>query len=226
MSNPPDGRKEAHGMSFSQPDDPLLRSTLALLKSARDHKHTLNRTKIAKLLYLADLKSVEDGGVPFSGATWRWENYGPFDSALYRVEESLTSAGIVERVDDRGGVTGEVRLRLVQDVESPLSAELDGLVQQVVTEHGAKSAVALRDLSYETSPMLAAQAGGTRGVLIDLNRARRRRQYEALKERYRKHLARRAPRKNDPGVGEELREEMAASSGARRRATMKALGEE
>ncbi|MGW9556917.1 hypothetical protein ACWGSK_20655 [Nocardiopsis sp. NPDC055551] len=215
-----------HGMIFSQPEDPLLRSVLSLFRVARDQGHSLNRTKIAKLLYLADLSAVESGGVAFSGATWRWENYGSFDPAQYRVEDALVAAGIIERTQDPQSPCGEIRLRLVEDVDAPLGAESLTVLGEVVAELGGRSAAQLRDLTYETAPMVQAQTDGERGVLLDLNRARRRKQYAALKERYRARSADRDPVESDPGVGEDLLAEMAESADARRRANTKALGEE
>lgn len=215
-----------HGMIFSQPEDPLLRSVLSLFRVARDQGHSLNRTKIAKLLYLADLFAVENGGVAFSGATWRWENHGPFDPAQYRVEDALVASGIIERTQDPQSPCGEVRLRLVEDIDAPLESASLAVLGATVSEHGGKSAAQLRDLSYGTAPMVQARSEGERGVLLDLNRARRRKQYAALKERYWARLADRGPVESDPGVGEDLLKEMAESAEARRRATTKALGEE
>ncbi|WP_435108669.1 hypothetical protein [Nocardiopsis synnemataformans] len=215
-----------HGMIFSQPEDPLLRSVLSLFRVARDQGHSLNRTKIAKLLYLADLSAVENGSVAFSGATWRWENYGPFDPAQYRVEDALVATGIIERTQDSQSPCGEVRLRLVEDIEAPLESVPLTVLGRTVAEHGGKSAAQLRDLTYETAPMVQAQSEGERGVLLDLNRARRRRQYAALKERYRARLADRGPVESDTGVGKDLLAEMGETAEVRRRANTKALGEE
>lgn len=120
MTIPPCEAEVTHGMIFSQPEDPLLRSVLSLFRVARDQGCVLNRTKVAKLLYLADLSAVEEGGVAFSGATWRWENYGPFDPAQYRVEDVLVASEIIERTQDPHSPCGEIRLRLVEDVEAPL----------------------------------------------------------------------------------------------------------
>ena len=97
---------------------------------------------------------------------------------------------------------------------------------EVVAEHGGRSAAQLRDLTYETAPMVQAQTDGERGVLLDLNRARRRKQYAALKERYRARVAERGPVESDPGVGEDLLAETAELAEVRRRANKKALGEE
>lgn len=214
-----------HGMIFSQPEDPLLRSVLSLFRIARDQGRDLNRTKIAKLLYLADLSAVEEGGVAFSGATWRWENHGPFDPAQYRVEDALVASGIIERTQDPQSPCGEVRLRLVEDVDAPLGPESLAALGKVVAEHGGRSAAQLRNLTHETAPMVQAQTDGERGVLLDLNRARRRKQYAALKERYRARRADRGPAEPDPGAGEDLLAEMAEFAEVRHRANTKALGE-
>lgn len=214
------------GMIFSQPEDPLLRSVLSLFRVAWDQGRVLNRTKIAKLLYLADLSAVENGGVAFSGATWRWENYGPFDPAQYRVEDALVASGLIERTQDPRNPCGEVRLCLVEDIDAPLDPASLTVLGKIVAEHGDRSAAQLRDLTYETAPMVQAQTDGERGVLLDLNRARRRKQYAALKERYRARAADRGPVESDPGVGEDLLAEMAEFAEIRRRANMKALGEE
>lgn len=115
---------------------------------------------------------------------------------------------------------------MVEDVEAPLPPEPLAVLAEVVAEHGGKSAAQLRNLTYETSPMVQAQSEGERGVLLDLNRARRREQYVALKERYRARLAARGPVATDPGASEDLLAEMAESADVRRRATMKALVEE
>ena len=226
MTIPPCEAEVTHGMIFSQPEDPLLRSVLSLFRVARDQGCVLNRTKIAKLLYLADLSAVEEGGVAFSGATWRWENYGPFDPAQYRVEDALVASKIIERTQDPHSPCGEIRLRLVEDVEAPLGPGSLTVLGEVVAEHGGRSAAQLRDLTYETAPMVQAQTDGERGVLLDLNRARRRKQYAALKERYRARAAERGPVESDPGVGEDLLAETAELAEVRRRANKKALGEE
>lgn len=216
----------AHSMIFTQPEDPLLRSVLALLRVAHDHGRVLNRAKVATLLYLADLTAVEAGGVAFSGATWRWESQGPFDTSQYRVEEALVTAGVITREHDPHSLAADAGLRLVEDVEVTLDRDLTVFLEKVVAEHGGKSAAALRDLSYETPPMAGARTEGERGVLLDLSRARRRKQYQALKERYRARLSHRTAAESDPGVGADLLEEMGSFAEARRRATTEALGEE
>jgi len=50
--------------------------------------------KLAKLLYLADLRAVKELGRPGSGVEWRWWHYGPFSKLLLVVEDDLVSAGV------------------------------------------------------------------------------------------------------------------------------------
>jgi hypothetical protein len=70
---------------------------VALLSAAPAQGAVITRTKMAKLLYLADLQAVDDLGRPGSGVQWRWLHYGPFSNALLTIEDDLVSDGIVER---------------------------------------------------------------------------------------------------------------------------------
>ncbi|MEV8638238.1 hypothetical protein AB0395_41955 [Streptosporangium sp. NPDC051023] len=96
-------------------------------------------------------------------------------------------------------------------------------MREVVRLHGGKSATGLKNLSYETVPMIEAQAGGERGVLLDLNRARRRAQVLALRERFRARRATQPPQQDDPGAGETLRAEFLETRDSLRRANAKTL---
>lgn len=60
-----------------------------------------------------------------------------------------------------------------------------------------------------------------RVVLVDRGRERRRRQYQALKERYRARIAQRPAQTSDPGAGEDLLREMDELADVRRHATQK-----
>ncbi|WP_326828654.1 Panacea domain-containing protein [Streptosporangium sp. NBC_01810] len=208
----------------SQPSDPLVASVLAVLKAAREQRCEINKTKLAKLLYLIDLQAVEDGGVQFSGATWRWDNYGPYDRAIIDAEMDLATSDIIDRVDNRAN-DGQCALTLTIEIDDPLPSPLMDIVRQVVREHGCKSATALKQLSYDTPPMIEAQAGGERGVLLDLSRVRRRKQFQAMLMRAKARRASRPVQQRDPDVGEQLLAELALSAESIRRANEKVLGD-
>ncbi|WP_327044840.1 Panacea domain-containing protein [Microbispora sp. NBC_01189] len=211
----------------SQPASPLIASTLAVLKAAREQGFEINKTKLAKLLYMADLSAVESGDVPISGATWRWDNYGPYDAALARAEYELADSRLIERRDGRlSDEYGPCLLTLLLDIDDPLPDDHMKIIRDTVRRYGGKTASALRELSYKTAPMMEAQVGGERGVLLDLSRARRRKQVKALLARAKARRAQRPPQETDPGVAEELLAELAANSESIRRANEKVLGDQ
>jgi uncharacterized phage-associated protein len=211
----------------SQPSDPLVSATLAVLKAAREQGVEITKTKLVKLLYMADLQAVESGENQFSGATWRWDNFGPYDSALTRAEYELSNSNLISRRDDRlFDEYGACVLSLAVDIDDPLPAQSMQIVRDIVRRLGGKSATALKDLSYKTSPMVEAQAGGERGVLLDLSRVRRRKAVKSILARARARRATREAYEVTPGTYGELLTELAASRDSIRRANGKVLGDQ
>jgi uncharacterized phage-associated protein len=221
-------RKHPDRPPFSQPPEPLLSSVLALLKVAREQHRSINRTQVAKLLYFADLRAVQDGGTPFTGATWRWRDYGPYDNALLRAEDSIVEADLAERRDSRGRIRhGPCTLRLViDDLDDPLPTVQMEIIRQIVTEYGGKSATALRNLSYQTPPMIEAQAAGDREEILNLGRARRAKQAQELLARHQYRRSAQDTQVDDAGVEDDLMSEHEAMSALRHRATSKVLADE
>lgn len=207
---------------------PLPASVLAVLMAAREQDHVITRAKLAQLLYLADLRAVEEGGTAFSGATWRRHHHGPHDQALVRAEDSVVETlQLVDRSDrDRSFEHGAGTLRLVLDIDDPLDDPHMEIVRSVVAEFGGLSAGALGDLSSQTPPMVEAEAAGDLGVLLDLSKARRRRQARARIERARAARARGERQSRDAGVEQELRAELGAAADSLLRVNREVLGDQ
>ena len=145
-------------------------AVFALLSAARAQGAIITRTKLAKLLYLADMRAVEELGRPGSGVEWRWLHYGPFSKLLLSVEDDLVDAGILakETTENYYGST-EHRLRLGRhQVPVDVDEQFSGIIESVVLEYGKLAPSTLRDLTYQTPPMLEAQREGVRGVVLDL----------------------------------------------------------
>jgi uncharacterized phage-associated protein len=211
---------------ISQPPEPLVSAVLAVLKAANELDCEMNRTKLAKLLYFADLRAVEEGGTAFSGATWRWRNYGPYDNALMRAERIIVSADLAEIADERGEEGGACKLALtVDDLGDPLSAAHMEIVRAVVREYGAEPASALRRMSYQTAPMVEAQTAGDREVVLNLSRARRARQAKDLIARQQRQRAAMGPSTRDHDAPAAIAGEYDEFRDLRRRANAAALGD-
>jgi uncharacterized phage-associated protein len=192
---------------------------VALLAAARAQGTVVTRTKAAKLLYLADLKAVELLGRPCSGVHWRWLNYGPFSNTLLIVEDDLVTDGIVERETTENYFGGtEYRLRLLHPVQVDVDEEFAGILEKVVIEYGHLAASTLRDLTYQTPPMLEAQRDGARGEHLDLLTGRPVPDVAPVLQRFRGVLHRLKPQ-SDEGDMAGLSEEVAEWGPARRSAT-------
>ncbi len=133
----------------------------------------MTRTKVVKLLYLADLRCVAATGAARSGILWRWWHYGPYCQSLRSAEDALVNTGAVERESWRlSAYATEYRLRARPNVATDLMQRSDELLEHldaVLEEHGHKNARALTEIAYSTAPMLEAQSEGIKGMLLDLD---------------------------------------------------------
>lgn len=143
----------------------------ALLILASKKNQKITRTKAAKLLYLADLRSVEHDGITGSGIAWRWLDYGPFDNALIQIENNLVNQ---KRIDRHTGVTGfrtkRYDLAASDSTESSLMEDEDFFIdhiEAVLGEWGSCSAKQIKRHAYNTPPMTTAQANNNFDELLD-----------------------------------------------------------
>lgn len=195
---------------------------LAVLGLARARGYVITRLKIAKLLYLADLKAVEAGEDPVSGVQWKWLHYGPYHNSLLFLEDELLQAKIVQR-EPEPYYGGQV-LRLLNEATTgyDMTPEEMDILSSVVAEFGGLHATSLKDLSYQTAPMREAESRG-RGATLDLSLARPRPRLAGLAARMQSIIDRLPEQTNDPGVVEDLIEESAALARLRGQATRELL---
>jgi hypothetical protein len=183
-------------------------AVLAVLRSARDRGYLITRVKLAKLLYLADLRAVAAGGDPVSGVEWKWLHHGPFNNVLLDVERDLDREGFIATEQTFQPFGRRVCLALVSDEGPRLPADEERVVADTVAELGDLAASSLRDLSYQTPPMVEAQAGDNRGVVLDLDAVRPVPKVSRTLARFRA-IARSLPEQHDDdGVTEDLVREL------------------
>ena len=147
----------------------------ALLGLAAARSLRMSRTKVAKLLYLADLRSVQHEGVAGSGVVWQWRHYGPFSNSLQGVEKDLVANGDI-KLDVTHNWHGSREYRLAApslDLSSVEGADrFLAHLDAVLAELGHRSATDLKDLTYQTEPMREAQAHGRKEAILDLGEHR------------------------------------------------------
>ncbi|WP_096907002.1 Panacea domain-containing protein [Dietzia sp. WMMA184] len=198
---------------LSYPTDALI----SLLKRASDRGVEITTTKVAKFLYLADLRSVELYGESFSGFTWTWDNHGPWDSTIYRSAETLEAQGIVKTTEASYGRFNGKRFELVSMTQETVDHRFASIIDVLLDDYGNCTASALRDLTYNTPPMLEAQRCGARGVKLDLHGGGPVPQASSVKARLRA-LRDRLPAQRDEGDLSAMLDEHDEWSDTRRRA--------
>ncbi|MGP3912466.1 type II toxin-antitoxin system antitoxin SocA domain-containing protein [Nonomuraea sp. 10N515B] len=157
-------------MSVSAPLRGPAAAVAYLLATARASGMRVNHTKLAKLLYLADLRAVDKGLPPGSGVEWRWRHYGPHSLRLSEVERDLSEAGVIQVEESADPFAGyrECTVHLIDVPQIVIDSEFAEIVDGVLAEYGRWSAGQLRDLTYQTAPMQEAIKQNQREVRLDL----------------------------------------------------------
>jgi uncharacterized phage-associated protein len=184
----------------------------------------MTRTKVAKLLYLADVELNRARGRQATEVRWKWHHHGPFDDSLFRIEEHLRWAKLIEmdKTQNYYG-TPEVRLELAADPTSVTSSleEKDPMavrvIADVVTRLGHLAASALKDLTYRTEPMRKAQGTNARGQELDLDIVIEPPPDEVARvlEQLREEARQLPEQESDGGVMDDLADELASLRRAR-----------
>ncbi|WP_131831110.1 type II toxin-antitoxin system antitoxin SocA domain-containing protein [Frankia sp. CcI49] len=164
--------------------------------------------KLAKMLYLADLRAVQAGEVPVSGVEWKWLHHGPFSNALLDLEDQLVADGVVSSEPRSYAFGREVRLRLVNDTGLHLPEDEERYLIDIVAEMGNLAASSLKQLSYQTPPMVEALKGGHRGVVLDLDIVRPVPRVRRTLARLREVLREQPEEFDDDDVEEEMAREL------------------
>lgn len=144
----------------------VLTFQLALLSRARELGiKDIGPTKMLGLLYLIDVEHVTRYGEQATDVSWRWMDFGPFDSdAAY----ALRSDDRVEKRPFGGPYEGSV-FSLVVDDSFDLEIRLQAVLVDVMNEHGRKTGSTIKAYCYrETEPMRRVQATGSRGDYLEM----------------------------------------------------------
>jgi len=207
---------------------PTERTYLAILDEARRHGMTMTRTKVAKLLYLTDLELNRRRGHHATELRWKWLHHGPFDNALFHVEEVLAIAGVVS-VKQTSNFFGAPEFRLQLEVPTEagiLDEDTLGTVVQIVERFGSLTASELKDLTYRTEPMRRAQESDAHDEELDLDvvLTQPREDLGSIVGRLRGTLQELPEQDTDPEAMDELADDIGSLAKVRSRANRELLG--
>lgn len=215
-------------MEFMPPaagEPTMVGAIMTALKAAEETGASITRTKLAKLLYFADLEAIREGGDPVTGIRWRWREFGPYENALIHIEDNLVFGGLIDRTQDTYHPNGW-RLRWLRDQPSitQTSERMKHYITRAVTNMGKYSATELKNRSYRTAPMIQAQEANEREQELDLWLERPVPDITPALDRMRKVLRNLPAQTDDDGVMEELTREHNELAEARARANRLTLG--
>lgn len=118
---------------------------------------------LIKYVYLADLACArKGGGDAFTGATWRFHNFGPWDAAVYERVDLATQAIRAERIKLASNYGDEDWIRYcLRDTErlSEIEKQVPSVIRLTLPKLVHKflaDTPSLLDYVYKTQPMLAA----------------------------------------------------------------------
>lgn len=123
----------------------------------------LERTKLQKLAYLADLESRKLLGKPITDFRYQWYNHGPFDRAIYDAIDELIQHGFAE-TDEVHYPNGFVGHRIfdtghpVAFAFSPAQTQILAYVAKEYTQTSLREL--LEDVVYVSEPMQAVERRG------------------------------------------------------------------
>lgn len=164
-----------YGLAFAA--DPMNQEKVAqiirfALAKARREDHgsgSLGVIHLLKLLYLADLAhSQAHGGESFTGISWIFYHYGPWDKGAWETTTAVLEDPEIESVAYTGQnfekrtyrfIDESLAHRLFEDLDTSLPKEVTRAVGNAVHEFGSDTNRLLHYV-YLTDPMRAANPGG------------------------------------------------------------------
>ncbi len=135
---------------------------LALLSRAQDKGHRLNKTKLLKLMYLADIEHFRKNGKTLTGFEWIFFLYGPWSAEYDFLLAELERRDFINieqwNEADTAGASMAVLERRELDNVVPATDEFYLILHQVDTWVERSLPEMLDYIYFETEPMQGAQS--------------------------------------------------------------------
>jgi uncharacterized protein YwgA len=136
---------------------------LAILSRVQERNSSVNKTKLLKLLYLADIEHFRSSGTTLTGFEWKFHFYGPWSQEFDSLLEILENQALIS-LDawSAGGREGSrIRLNDGRDLNKVIrNTDEFFRVQHQIDCWADRALPELLDYVYfETEPMAAANSG-------------------------------------------------------------------
>jgi Antitoxin SocA-like, Panacea domain len=131
----------------------------------------LGRTRLMKLLYMADYEARRYMGRPISKIKYVWHHYGPYEPGLTRWVNRLKEHGVVveESVEYPTGQQGFLYTPgLIRATQSFSPAEVEILSYVCRKYSQVQLRELLDDVVYKTEPMVRAQKKNAKGQHLEM----------------------------------------------------------
>jgi len=117
------------------------------------HKSELSKTRLTKLVYLVDWKSVQRTGKQATPISWRFHHYGPYVEDVITAARQDSRFDILETLNHYGDSKLIVSIRPGVDVEKRLSNDIRNIVDEVIKETSPLYWNAFLSHVYNTAPI-------------------------------------------------------------------------
>lgn len=99
------------------------------------HKSELSKTRLTKLVYLADWKAAKELGRQITNIKWYFHNYGPYvDDVINSVHANKERFQIVSSLNHYGDSKLEIRLRDGNGSGGKISTEEKEILDDIISE--------------------------------------------------------------------------------------------
>lgn len=123
----------------------------ACLKYASDHRNGVPKTKLAKLLYLADFTSFYRNLEPMSGVKYRRMEYGPVADVFFSLTDDLNQTGKVEINPAGQALVVSATTQEATDFDLLSPEELE-LIREICTQWKNKRTEEIVNFTHEQKP--------------------------------------------------------------------------
>ena len=138
----------------------LLEQVILYLVARLTGKRILvGRTRIMKLLYLADLVAKYRLGKTITGSRYYYYFFGPYSDEVQKAIISLTAKGVLQDnpVLTNAGQAHDYKVKVQDLPKLPLTKKEKAILDEIISKFGRRKLEEIIKTAYQTPPMKTAQ---------------------------------------------------------------------